>query len=165
MTCSEPKSTSLVQSSCLLALGLLRSSEKMSARVNTGGLKVDSTLHEFVQNELVQGTGLDTDTFWAAFAAIVNDLGPKNAELLRQRDFLQTQLDTYNAEHGLAGDQDQAAYQQFLTDIGYLVPEGPAFTVTTPNVDPEIASVTAPWSLLLAAAGCSPAPSCRGEYR
>ena len=37
-----------------------------------------------------------------------------------------------------------AAYKRFLTDIGYLVPEGPAFQVETDNVDPEISQLAGP---------------------
>src|SRR5690606_27085443 len=39
---------------------------------------------------------------------------------------------------------DMAAYRNFLRDIGYLLPEGPAFTVTTQNVDAEISAIAGP---------------------
>ena len=37
-----------------------------------------------------------------------------------------------------------AAYKAFLTEIGYLVPEGPDFAIDTPNVDNAIAKVPGP---------------------
>ena len=39
---------------------------------------------------------------------------------------------------------DEEAHKAFLKEIGYLVPEGPAFAVDTANVDPEIAAVAGP---------------------
>ena len=39
---------------------------------------------------------------------------------------------------------DQASYRSFLTDIGYLVPEGPAFEITTVDVDDELKVVAGP---------------------
>ena len=36
------------------------------------------------------------------------------------------------------------AYRAFLESIGYLVPQGPSFTVSTDEVDPEIASIAGP---------------------
>jgi malate synthase len=39
---------------------------------------------------------------------------------------------------------DLPSYQRFLEDIGYLVPEGGDFEITTANVDPEIASIAGP---------------------
>ena len=39
---------------------------------------------------------------------------------------------------------DAAAYRQFLTEIGYLVPRGAAFGVATAHVDPEITSQAGP---------------------
>ena len=37
-----------------------------------------------------------------------------------------------------------AVYEAFLREIGYLLPEGGDFQVTTDNVDPEIAVVAGP---------------------
>jgi len=36
------------------------------------------------------------------------------------------------------------AYKEFLREIGYLVPEGENFSITTGNVDPEIATIAGP---------------------
>ena len=35
-------------------------------------------------------------------------------------------------------------YKAFLSEIGYLLPEGPDFKVSTENVDPEIATIAGP---------------------
>ncbi|BCH20272.1 malate synthase G [Mesorhizobium sp. L-8-3] len=114
----------------------------MSDRVETAGLKVARELRDFVEREALPGTGVEAAAFWQAFAAIVHDLAPKNRALLARRDALQEKIDGWYREHGAPADMD--AYKAFLSGIGYLVPEGPAFTVTTQNVDPEIASVAGP---------------------
>ncbi|BCH30773.1 malate synthase G [Mesorhizobium sp. L-8-10] len=112
------------------------------AYVETAGLKVARELRDFVETEALPGTGVEAAAFWQAFAAIVHDLAPKNRALLARRDALQEKIDGWYREHGAPADMD--AYKAFLSGIGYLVPEGPAFTVTTQNVDPEIASVAGP---------------------
>ncbi|PDT30705.1 malate synthase G, partial [Sinorhizobium sp. FG01] len=45
-------------------------------------------------------------------------------------------------EHGAPVDME--AYQNFLKEIGYLLPEGPDFSVSTANVDAEIATIAGP---------------------
>ena len=114
----------------------------MTNRIEIAGLRVAGELFTFVAEEALPGTGLTEIEFWKRFAAIVNDLGPKNRALLARRDELQAQLDDWYRAHGAP--TDMAAYKAFLTEIGYLVPEGPDFTVTTGNVDPEIAAVAGP---------------------
>jgi malate synthase len=86
---------------------------------------------------------VDPDAFWAAFEAILSDLGPKNTALLRQRDELQAKVDDWHrARKGQP--HDAAAYKAFLQEIGYLLPEGGDFTITTENVDAEIATIAGP---------------------
>jgi malate synthase len=109
----------------------------MTQRVDASGLQVASELHEFINNEALPGTGIAPEDFWASFAAIVSDLTPRNAKLLAFREELQGKIDAWHkANKGKNLDLD--AYKAFLREIGYLVPEGDAFTVTTANTDPEI---------------------------
>ena len=105
-------------------------------------LKIDQELVRFIVEEALPGTGVDADGFFAALSAIVNDLGPRNRALLRKRDAFQAQLDAWYLEHD--GPGDPAAYEAFLRAIGYIVPEGEAFSVTTANVDPEITTIAGP---------------------
>ncbi len=106
------------------------------------GLAVDSALHDFIVNEALPGTGLDPDRFFADFSAIVHDLAPENRALLQKRDHLQDQLDGWYRQNGAPS--DLAAYEAYLREIGYLQPEGGDFSVSTANVDPEIASLAGP---------------------
>src|SRR5690606_40553944 len=100
-------------------------------------------LYDFVNNEAMPGTGVDSAHFWAQAEAIINDLAPRNRALLAKRDDIQAKMDAwYLANKGKP--IDMAAYKQFLTEIGYLLPEGEDFQVTVDNVDPEIALMAGP---------------------
>ncbi|MER9404810.1 malate synthase G [Mesorhizobium caraganae] len=114
----------------------------MTDRVEIAGLRIARELHDFVGIEALPGTGVAADAFWTGFSAIVHDLAPKNRALLAKRDAMQEKLDAWYRANGAPIDIE--AYKIFLKEIGYLVPEGPAFSVSTDNVDPEIAVVAGP---------------------
>ncbi|MEZ0123377.1 MAG: malate synthase G [Candidatus Reddybacter sp.] len=115
----------------------------MSERIEIGGLQVASELYQLVNEQVIPGTGIDSDKFWADFESILNDLGPRNAELLAIRESLQAQIDPWH-EARAGQPHDASAYRQFLQDIGYLVPAGDSFSITTENVDAEICSIAGP---------------------
>ena len=115
----------------------------MTEKVETGGLKVDSGLHRLVGSEIAPGTGVEADAFWASLGRIVEDLGPKNRDLLERRDELQRQIDEWcQAQEGRPIEFSE--YRGFLTEIGYLLPERGDFHVSTSNVDPEVAEMSGP---------------------
>ena len=114
----------------------------MGDMIEASGLRVARELHDFVVEEALPGTGVDAAAFWAGLSAIVHELAPKNRELLARRDAIQEKIDAWHRENGAP--LDMAAYRAFLKEIGYLLDEGPDFTVTTENVDPEIAVVAGP---------------------
>ncbi|MBG1232549.1 malate synthase G [Aestuariivirga litoralis] len=105
-------------------------------------LTVDDQLVHFIEQEALPGTGVDGEAFWKSFSELAHDLAPKNRALLAKRDDLQAKIDDWNRAH--KQQFDAATYQEFLKSIGYLIPEGADFQVTTQNVDPEIASVAGP---------------------
>jgi len=115
----------------------------MGERIEINGLKVGQELYDFVVNEAIPGTGIDAAQFWSGFAQIVDDLGPKNREMLKKRDAFQQKLDDFYREKRNSG-YSQEEYEAFLKEIGYLLPEGGAFSVSTSNVDPEIAVTAGP---------------------
>jgi malate synthase len=112
-------------------------------RVNVGKLSVAAELHRFVETEALPGTGVDAAHFWASFDGILHDLAPVNRALLAKRDDLQAKIDAWHKDQQ-GKPEDFAAYKAFLTDIGYLSPEGADFAVTTASVDAEIASIAGP---------------------
>ena len=108
---------------------------------NHHGLQVDRQLSDFIMQQALPGTGIDPETFWKGFSELVHDLAPKNRALLAKRDALQAEIDAWYKANPNAG---ILAQKDYLTSIGYLLPEGPAFAIETTNVDPEIASVAGP---------------------
>ena len=115
----------------------------MTIRTTAHGLQVANPLYSFINDQVLPGTGVGADTFWAGFSAIVHDLAPQNAALLAERDRLQTELDAWHtAKPGAI--KNMAKYQAFLKQIGYLVPVPAKVKVTTQNVDAELALQAGP---------------------
>jgi malate synthase len=115
----------------------------MTARTRIHGLEVATELHRFIEEEVLPGTGVASETFWKGFDAIVADLAPKNLALLAERDRLQAELDRWHkANPGPI--RDMAAYRAFLQKIGYLVPPPAGVRCTTTNVDAELALQAGP---------------------
>jgi malate synthase len=115
----------------------------MTQRTKTHSLQVATNLYDFVNNQVLPGTGVKADKFWKGFDAIVQTLAPKNIKLLAERDRLQTELDTWHkANPGPIG--NMPAYRKFLEKIGYLVPEPKNVKTTTANVDAELATQAGP---------------------
>jgi malate synthase len=112
-------------------------------RTNKAGLSIATVLYDFVTAEALPGTGLDPAAFWAGFAELLAEFAPRNAALLAKRDAIQAKIDEWHIAHK-GKPHDFAAYQEFLTEIGYLLPSPAAFAVATGNVDDEIALIPGP---------------------
>ncbi|MCX7889930.1 MAG: malate synthase G [Rhodobacteraceae bacterium] len=115
----------------------------MTDRILRHGLAVAPVLARFVEDEALPGTGIGPEAFWQGLAGIVRDLGPVNRDLLATRDRMQAEIDAWHIAHR-GRPHDHAAYRAFLEGIGYLLPEGPAFTIATAGTDPEIATIAGP---------------------
>jgi malate synthase len=110
---------------------------------DVGGLKVARALYDFIADEVLPGTGIAADTFWAGFGKLVGEYSPRIRAQLQIRDDLQEKIDSYHLGHR-GRPFDPADYEKFLREIGYLVPEPPDFSIATENVDDEIALVPGP---------------------
>jgi malate synthase len=115
----------------------------MTKRIEKSGLQVAEVLHDLVESRMVPGTGLTADQVWSSLADILATLAPRNKALLEKRDQLQAQIDAWHLDHK-GQVHDAIEYKKFLTDIGYLVPEGADFEIDTQNVDPEVAVIAGP---------------------
>ncbi|MEX8507250.1 MAG: malate synthase G [Leptothrix ochracea] len=115
----------------------------MTARTSIHGLQVATELFRFIEDKVLPGTGVTSAAFWAGFDQLVADLAPKNAALLAKRDQIQLQMDAWHTAHP-GPITDMAAYQAFLTEIGYLVPVPQSVQSTTSNVDAELALQAGP---------------------
>ncbi len=107
------------------------------------GLEVDDRLIAFLEQECLPGTGVEADAFWSGLASLYDRFADENRSLLDERERLQSELDRWHGEHP-GPIEDPAAYEAFLREIGYLVPEPDAFSVATQNVDPEVATLAGP---------------------
>ena len=115
----------------------------MTDRTEVAGLQVATELYNLVENQIAPGTGVDTASFWQGLADILTEMVPRNRELLAKRDELQAQIDEWHRAR--TGQQhNDAEYKAFLEEIGYLVPEGEDFEISTSNVDPEVALLAGP---------------------
>jgi malate synthase len=115
----------------------------MSKRINEHGYKIADCLHSLVNNEVLPGLQINQQDFWRAVADVFNEFIPRNKALLATRDEMQTKIDNWHINK-LNTPFSQQKYQQFLTEIGYLVPEQSDFQITTENVDPEVAFIAGP---------------------
>ncbi|MEY3696335.1 MAG: hypothetical protein RL083_2160, partial [Pseudomonadota bacterium] len=115
----------------------------MTARTACHGLQVDTILYRFIEDRVLPGTGIDSDSWWGGFAQIVHDLSPKNALLLAERDRLQSELDAWHIAHP-GPVKDIPAYRKFLESIGYLLPVPKSVKVTTDHVDAELSTTAGP---------------------
>ncbi|MEO1000026.1 MAG: malate synthase G, partial [Pseudomonadota bacterium] len=107
------------------------------------GLEVEETLHAFLEEAALPGSGVDPAAFWEELAGLIRDFAPENAALLARRAELQAAIDAWHrARSGQV--HDAGAYAAFLREIGYLEDEGPDFEIETSGTDPEIAAIPGP---------------------
>lgn len=112
-------------------------------RKEIGNLSIATVFHDFVASELLPATGFDATTFWGEVESTIAELTPRNRDLLRTRDELQSRIDAWHAKH--AGEKwSHAEYVDFLVEIGYLQKQGDFPTIETANVDAEIADIAGP---------------------
>lgn len=115
----------------------------MAEYVTRGRLQVSTVLADFIETRAIPGTGVAADVFWSGFSELLNGFAAKNRALLGKRQGLQAKIDAWHiARRGQPHDAD--AYEAFLREIGYLAPEGEAFSIDTDRIDPEIATVAGP---------------------
>ncbi len=112
----------------------------MTARIQKGKLAIAKELYDFIENEALPGSGLDSEAYWKNFEQVVVDLSPKNKALLAKRDEIQAKIDEWHRNNEF----ELEAYKAFLKEIGYLLPEVEDFQITTENVDEEIAVLAGP---------------------
>ncbi|MCB5411267.1 malate synthase G [Pseudogemmobacter faecipullorum] len=115
----------------------------MTAHTSRAGLQVAPLLADFVETRLLPGLPISPGTFWAGLSELLTGLMPENQRLLAIRQQMQSQIDDWlKARRALPW--DNIAWQDFLREIGYLQPEGPAFTIATTPSDPEMSSLAGP---------------------
>ena len=115
----------------------------MTKRVQVGGLQIAEALHDLVANEITPGLNISAERFWQGLGSCLIKMELLDEALLDKREHLQAQINAWHQQH--AGQpHDPVAYKKFLQDIGYLLPEGDDFTISTSNTDPEISQIAGP---------------------
>ena len=111
--------------------------------ISLGQLSIASELLDFINNELLPGTGVAKKKFWKGLDKYAHELAPKNKNLLGFREILQKKIDIwYRNKKG--GKIKIKKYFNFLKEIGYIKKEGKKFYIKTQNVDKEISTIAGP---------------------
>ena len=106
-------------------------------------IKVSKLLSQFLENEVLKKLDLNVDKFWEDFDHVINVFAPKNENLLKKREDIKKKIDAYYISNK-DKPYNHYDYINFLKEIEYIVPEGPDFTISTENVDVEIANIPGP---------------------
>ena len=110
---------------------------------NINNLKINQTLFNFINNEVIPGTNVNKDDFWENFSRVVHELSPINKKLIEKREKIQKQIDEWHLANSKEG-YNKAKYTKFLKSISYIVDEGDDFSISTSNVDDEISKIAGP---------------------
>ena len=68
----------------------------MADRIDRAGLGVAASLADFIEQQVLPGTGIDAEAFWQGTAALFARFAPENAALLAKRDDLQARIDAWH---------------------------------------------------------------------
>ena len=118
-------------------------SETQKSSSDSVSLTISNHLRDFLENEVLEGLDISKEHFWSSFERIVNEFSPRNKALLQKREDIQSQIDSWHIDHK-DEDFNPEKYKTFLSDIGYIAPRSPDFSISTDNVDPEIKTIAGP---------------------
>ena len=111
--------------------------------IDKNGLKISSSLFEFINNEAIPGTTVKPDDFWSKFEKVVHELAPINRDLIKKREIIQKKIDDWHKSNK-GQDLNKQEYTEFLKSINYITKEEQDFVIETSNVDQEISSIAGP---------------------
>ena len=111
--------------------------------ITKGSLSVAEELSSFLSTEVLPGLEISEDHFWSSLEKIIQEFSPRNKELLDIRELMQSKIDAWHLANP-GEEKNLDVYKDFLKEIGYLLPEGEDFKITTKNVDPEISTIAGP---------------------
>ncbi len=111
--------------------------------IDKNGMKISSTLLEFVNNEVIPDTGVNIEEFWTKFSNAVHELSPINKALIQKREIIQKKIDDWHKSNK-GKELNKIEYINFLKSINYLIEEEGNFNIETTGVDEEISSIAGP---------------------
>ena len=113
----------------------------MTGLTELHNLKFSNELANFVENEMLPGLDISSDAFWSSLSKIFYEFRAENENFLKIREEIQSKIDDWHINNPNFNFEE---YKDFLKSINYLVEEGSDFSVTTNNVDDEIATIAGP---------------------
>jgi len=114
----------------------------MTQHIQKANLLVSEQLATFIENDVLPGLAIEARSFWQGFSQIVESFTPKNDALLEKRATLQSKISQWYLNNDVR--TLHAQYKSYLESIGYLVQPPGEFTISTKNVDEEIAHIAGP---------------------
>mgnify|MGYP001389716945 FL=1 len=111
--------------------------------IEKNGIKINSKIFEFVNDEVIPGTNIKPEEFWNNFTKVALELAPINRNLIKKREDIQKKIDEWHKQNK-EKDFDKKDYTEFLKSISYIVEEKEDFSIETKNVDNEISSIAGP---------------------
>ena len=123
-------------------MGVIKSAMR-EKYIKINNLKVSEELSKFINDELLKDTSVTIEKFWSGLEKALNELVPKNRELIKFRENLQKKIDGWHIKNK-GKEINLNEYKKFLFEIGYLKKEGPDFKIETENVDEEIRNIAGP---------------------
>ena len=57
--------------------------------IDKKGLKISSTLFEFINKDVIPNTNIDIEEFWGKFSNVVHELAPINQALIQKEESIQ----------------------------------------------------------------------------
>ena len=123
-------------------MGVIKSAMR-EKYIKISNLKVSEELSKFINDELLKDTSVTIEKFWSGLEKALNELVPKNRELIKFRENLQKKIDGWHIKNK-GKEINLNEYKKFLFEIGYLKKEGPDFKIETENVDEEIRNIAGP---------------------
>ena len=111
--------------------------------IEKNGIKINSKIFEFVNDEVIPGTNIKPEEFWNNFTKVALELAPINRNLIKKRDDIQKKIDEWHKQNK-EKDFDKKDYTEFLKSISYIIEEKEDFSIETKNVDNEISSIAGP---------------------
>ena len=111
--------------------------------LDKNNLKISVLLYNFINEEVIPGTNIESGKFWEGFSNAVHELAPINKQLLKKREDIQNKINEWHKVNA-GKDFDSNEYFKFLKSISYIVEPGEDFEISTTNVDEEISKIAGP---------------------
>ena len=112
-------------------------------KIKVNNINVDDKLYNFINDEVLPGTNIDSKYFWKEFDKVIHELSPINQNLIKKRSYIKKKIDDWHISKK-ASKFDEEDYFKFLKSINYIVDEKEDFKISTSNVDDEITSIPGP---------------------